>query len=261
MWSRPPVLAVCLLAAVSTTGCLGDDIWREPYVWRTTAEAGENQDAATAFAAIVSGLADQGTGQGDVVIGTAEDLPEGAAFQNAREFLERNAPGSGDQVYDGATVVVGTVADAYVQLTGPAADAYEDAVGPLAGTDEPIAFEVAERATRVRWTLDVVVDGPAPPEPGQNPTPVGAFAIRILSPDGAVKADYDIDTTRSLSDQVVEGTFGDRSEVRSHLGGTWLIEVSAPAQGAWSLVVEAYEPEFDDWDFWQFWRADPREGT
>ncbi len=175
--------------------------------------------------------------------------------------MERNQPGSGEQFEDAVRVVTGNTSDGYATLMGQAAEAYQNATGPLAGTAEPVAFEVADRTTRVRWSLDVVLTGQEAPEPGQNPLPVGAMQVRIVDPSGRVRASYDIDTTRSTRDMVIEGTWGDESEVRSHLGGAWSVEVDANAEGAWSLVVEAYEPDFDDWNIFQVWRHHRRGET
>lgn len=256
---RAGVLALVLAMPLGLSGCLGDDIWREPFEWRPVTEVGENQDAAAAFAAALASLGDQGVAQGDQVVATAEDLPDNVVFENAKQFLDRQAPGTGTQTQDAVRVVVGTGSDAYVTLTGPAAEAYRTAAGQAVGTVDPVPFEVAERTTRLRWTLDVVLTGQEAPEPGQNPTPAGAFDVRILDPRGAVKAEYHLDTTRQIVDQVIEGTWGGRNEVRQHLGGTWHVEVDANAEGSWNLVVEAYEPELEDWQPWQFWRADRRD--
>ena len=257
-WPGPVVpartwLVLSLLLPMSLAGCLGDDIWREPFDWNEAADLGENQDAAQAFAAGLVSLVDQGAGQGEAVLHDVRDLPDSVVFHGY-------AAGSGDQVDDAVHVVVHNATDAGLTLTGQVADAYAQATGPLTGTADPITFEVADRATRVRWTLDVALTGQEAPEPGQNPTPVGAVAVRIFDPQGALRAEYDVDTTRQILDEVVEGTFGGRNEVRAHLGGTWRVEVDANAEGAWSLVVEAYEPRYDDYRWWQFWRAESRTG-
>lgn len=241
------------------TGCLGDDIWREPFVWRSAAELGENRDAAEAFAAGAASLGDQAVGQGDAVIETAEDLPDNVVFQNAKDFLNQRRPGAGDTFDENVHVVTGEAADAYLTLTGPAAAAYGSASGPVFGTQGPVAFEVPDRTLRMRWTLHVVLTGQEAPEAGQNPTPLGRIDVRIIDPMGDLAADYKVDTSRQIKDMVIQGTFGDANEVRGHLGGTWKVEVDANAEGGWSLVVESYEPELDDYRSWQFWRAERRQ--
>lgn len=250
-----------LFVFVSLSGCLGDDIWREPFLWRNVADEGESQDAAEALAAGMASLGDQMGTQGDAAIGTVDALPDSVAFQNMREFFNTVQNGSGDQFHDGVEVVVDNATGGAVLLTGGIADAYASATGPLMGTPAPFKFNVAERATAVRWTLDVLLTGQESPEPGQNPTPVGVVFVRLIDPNGAVRADYKVDTSRQILDMVVEGTFGGRNDVRSHLGGEWTLEVDANAEGAWSLVVDAHEPRYDDWDFYEFWRADKREVT
>ncbi len=258
MRTQRVVLAACLMTVVGLTGCLGDDIWREPFEWQEAASLGENQDAAQALARGMATLGEQAAGQGDVVVRTAQDLPDNVVFENAKEFFNRQSPGSGDQFQDTVRIVVDNATDAYLTLSGQAAAAYSEAAGPIAGTDGPVQFTLPERTTRLRWVLDVTLTGQQPPEPDQNPTPIGAVFVRITDPSGRVVADYDIDTTRQTLDQVIEGTFGDRNEVRSDLSGVWTVEVDANAEGAWSLVFESYQPKYDDWKFYEFWRAERR---
>ncbi len=254
------LLALFLVLSVGSSGCLGDDIWREPFLWRVALDAGENADAAKAFASAIADLADQGGEEGQIVIDDVTALPDNIVFQNLREFLNRQSPGSGDQFRDGVRVVTDNTTQAYATLTGEAAAAYAQAAGPMVGTSEPLDIAVADRTTRVRFVIDVVLVQ-EPPEGQDNESPLGTVEVRLFSPDGAERAHYLIDRTRQIRDEFITGTYGDRSEVREHLGGTWRAEVHADAEGSWSLVAEAYEPKFDDYEFWQFWRADRREVT
>ncbi len=254
------VLTLFLVLSVGSSGCLGDDIWREPFAWRVALNEGENADAAQAFANAIADLADQSGEEGQIVIDDATALPDNIVFQNLKEFLNRQSPGSGDQFQEGVRVITDNSTQTYATLTGEAAAAYAQAAGPLVGTTEPLEIPVAERTTRVRFVIDVVLVQ-EPPEGQDNDSPVGTVEVRLFSPDGAERAHYVIDRTRQIRDEFITGTYGDRSEVREHLGGTWVAEVHADAEGSWSLVAEAYEPEYDDYEFWQFWRADRREVT
>ncbi len=240
------------------SGCLGDDIWREPFRWRVALEAGENADAAQAFAGAIANLADQSGQEGGVIVDDATSLPDNIVFQNLREFLNRQNPGSGDEFEDGVRVITDNATEGYATLTGQAAAAYAQASGPLVGTTEPLEIQVAERTTRVRFVIDVVLTQEAP-EGSDNPTPLGTVEVTLFSPDGAQRAHYKLDRTGQIRDEFITGTFGDRNEVQQHLGGTWTAVVHADAEGSWSLVSEAYEPKFTDYKHWQFWRADRRE--
>jgi hypothetical protein len=204
---RASVLVLVLLAPTGLSGCLADDIWREPFVWRPAAELGEGREGAQALAGALADLGAQGTDGSDTVVSTAEDLPDGAVFQNAKEFLDRQSPGTGSQADEGVRVLVDNATGTYVTLTGDAAQAYRDSLGESFGTGGPVTFEVPDRTTRLRWTLDVLITDAPSQEPGQNPTPVQAFDMRITSPQGALAAEYHIDTTRQVRDQVVQGTW------------------------------------------------------
>ncbi len=251
-------LLVVLLLSTSLSGCLAHDIWREPFEWEPALTLGENVDAAQALAAGFSSLGDRGAGEGGAVVDDAASLPDGAPFQNAKAFLDRQSPGAGQQTEDSVRIVTNNASGAYVELTGDAAAAYRNATGPIAGTSGPVPMIVPDRTTRLRWTLDVVLEQESP-EPGGNPTPAGAIQVQIQDPRGAKRAVYDVDTTRQIQDMVFEGTWGDENEVRSHLGGIWMVSVDAQAQGSWSLTFDAYVPEYEDYHWWQFWRGERRQ--
>lgn len=244
--------------AVGLSGCLGDDIWREPFDWNESLSIGENLDGAQALAAAVEGLAPQSLEEVGEVFETVDDLPNNVVFQNLREFLERQSPGAGDQVDDTIRLATGTANGTYVTLAGELAAAYEQVAGPLGGSREPILFEVADRATSIRYVFSTVLAQESA-ERGQNPTPLGTVEMVLRDPDGHERARWLVDTTREIRDQFVVGTYGGRNEVREDLGGTWSVEVSASGEGSWALVIDAREPRYDDYEFWQFWRAERKE--
>ncbi len=251
-------VAVALLLAVSLSGCLADDIWREPFTWRAKETLGANPDGAQAFAGAIADLGQRTTRGGDTVVTTVDDLPDNVVFQNLRDFLNQQSPGRGDQVHENVSAGTSQVRDAYVTLAGPAAAAYDGIAVPLEGTSGTFTFDVAARATRVRIAIDVVLSQ-APPEGGMNPSPLGNVAIKVLDGRGATVLDQVFDTSRHYDDLVIEGTYGGANEVREHLGGSWQVIVSASGEGAWSVATEAWEPRYDDYRWWQAWRGERRE--
>ncbi len=251
-------VVVLLLLTVSLSGCLADDLWREPFEWRAKETFGANPDGAQAFAGAIEDLGRRGNDTGDIVVSAVEDLPNNVVFQNLRDFLNQQSPGRGDQVHENVTAASGQARDAYVTLAGPAAAAYSGIAAPLDGTGGAFTFEVAERATRVRLVIDVLLSQEAP-EPGSNQGPVGNVAIKVFNGRGATVIDRVFDTSRHYQDLVIEGTYGGDNEVREHLGGTWRIEVSATGEGAWSIQPEAWEPTYTDYVWWQVWKGERRE--
>ncbi len=249
---------VLLLLSVSLSGCLVEDVWREPFVWRPALDAGEGVDGARALAAAFGDLGDRAGEEGeDVVVETARDLPDGVVFQNARDFLEQYAPGSGEAAEEQVRMAADDAGDAYVTLTGQAAAAYEAATGPVVGTEGPVVVPVPERTTRVRVAVDVLLQNEAP-ENGTNPAPANKVHVVLTDARGAVRLDLDLERSLHRDDLWVVGTYGGANEVREHLGGDWILEVDASGEGAWSVVVEAFEPEFDDWRWYEVWRAERR---
>ncbi len=255
---RVAVLGLSLLAPMLLSGCLADDIWREPFVWREQLSVGENPDGAQAFAGAVAALADQAGEEGDVLVDSVEDLPNNVVFQNLRQFLDRQSPGSGQQFQEGVRVVTSNVSNAYATLTGQVADGYAQVTGPFAGEAKRFALAAPDRTTRIHFVVDVVLTQ-QPPEGGTNPTPAGVVEVRILDPQGRERAFYSLDRTRHIEDQFVTGTFGDANKVIVDLAGPWTVEVYASGEGAWSVTADTYEPEYDDYKWWQFWRGEKRE--
>ncbi len=245
---------VVVLLVPLLSGCLADDIWREPFDWQVHAPIGANVDEAQAFAGAIQDLGDQGQEEGDIVVSSAEDLPNNVVFQNMRDFLNQQSPGRGDQVHENISSGAGQVRDGYVTLTGPAAEAYRNGTAGLDGTGGTFEFVAAERTTRVRFTIDVVlVQGQ-----DDNPAPVGSVDVRIFNPRGALVLERSFTQTAHHEDLFIEGTYGGNNEVREHLGGTWRIEVSATGEGAWSVAPESWEPRHSDYEWYQFWRGERR---
>jgi hypothetical protein len=252
------LLLACLLVPVGLSGCLADDIWREPFVWRDVVHAGENVDAAQAFgAAFGDGPERAGATAGNEVIGKIEDFPNTVYFQNLKDFMENQAPGRGDEFEQGVRDITTTAGDGYRTLTAQVADAWAENTGSFASPSVTQEIVIPERTTRVRLVIDAAIAQSAA-ENGGNPTPLGNLRITWQDPRGAMRASYQIDTTRHIDDLFVVGTFGDGNEVREHLGGQWLLDVSATGEGAWSVVIDAYQPEHADYEWWQFWRGEAR---
>lgn len=258
-WRCVRWVAAVLLLSLSVSGCLADDIWREPFVWRDVAQAGENADAAQAFAGAFGDAPERIFGDVDEgVFATAEDLPDTVYFQNLKDFIEAQAPGRGEEVEETTRTALTTAGEGYRNLTGQVAQAWETGTGDFTTPSTALEFQVADRTTRLRMVLDVAL-AQAAPEAGANPSPLGNVELRLTDPRGALRAHYVVDTTRHIEDLFVVGTYGDANEVRDHLGGTWSLDVSATGEGGWSVVLDAYEPEYRDYSWWQVWRGDFRE--
>ncbi len=250
-------LGIALLL-LPLSGCLADDVWREPFSWNEVAAEGENVEAAQAFGALFGDAPARAGDAGDVVISTVDDVPDTVVFQNFKEFVNRQAPGRGDEIEQNVRVVTGGVRDNYTQLSGQVAQAWEDNTGEFAQPSIATTFTVADRTTRMRITIDVALEQ-GPPEEGTNRGPLGNVDIILIDPDGEVREHYLFDTSRHMQDMFIVGTYGGANAVYEHFGGEWSLDVSATGTGAWSVQIEAYEPVHEDYSWWQFWRADKRE--